>query len=122
MVAGDRRRPATSNAAETVMGSPPNRTADRARGSTSAGERRRSPVGDRASRFAQAMRKPAAYRPSARPSSAASVHGCANRDARIHEWRKSRGAWTPAPHFGHLAWSRAWPGDGPEAKPAQAYG
>src|SRR5215207_7929988 len=37
MVAGDRRRPATSNAAETVMGSPPNRTADRARGSTSAG-------------------------------------------------------------------------------------
>src|SRR3954451_7971837 len=31
MVAGDRRRPAASNAAETVMGSPPNRTADRAR-------------------------------------------------------------------------------------------
>src|SRR3954465_4289191 len=30
MVAGDRRRPAASNAAETVMGSPPNRTADTA--------------------------------------------------------------------------------------------
>src|SRR4051794_27269637 len=31
MVAGDRRRPAASNTAETVMGSPPNRTADRTR-------------------------------------------------------------------------------------------
>src|SRR3954470_19503497 len=73
MVAGDRRRPATSNAAETVMGSPPNRTADRARGSTSAGARRSSLVGDCASRFAQAMRKPAACRPDARPSSLAGV-------------------------------------------------
>src|SRR5215213_10094992 len=36
MVAGDRRRPAASSAAETVMGSPPNRTADRARRPTSA--------------------------------------------------------------------------------------
>jgi integrase len=34
MVAGDRRRPAASSTAETVMGSPPNRTADRARRST----------------------------------------------------------------------------------------
>jgi hypothetical protein len=37
MVAGDRRRPAASSSTATVMGSPPNRTTDRARRSTSAG-------------------------------------------------------------------------------------
>src|SRR5215212_8741229 len=42
MVAGERRRPAASSAAETVMGSPPNRTTDGARCPTSA---RASPNG-----------------------------------------------------------------------------
>src|SRR4051794_22170376 len=68
MVAGDRRRPAASSAVGTVMGSPPNRTADRAWGSTGAALR-----SEKRARFAYVLRKPAARRPDSRRSSHAGV-------------------------------------------------
>ena len=70
MVAGRRRRPATSSTADTVMGSPPNRIADGARRSTSAcAYARRRHVGDRVPRFgcACASRRLLGQVPDARP-------------------------------------------------------
>src|SRR3954451_16665847 len=67
MVAGDRRRPAASNAAETVMGSPPNCTADRARCFIAAPRL----VARVRLRSAYALRKPATRQTGASTSSAA---------------------------------------------------
>ena len=74
MVAGERRRPAASSTAETVMGSPPHRTADRARRSTRARIVGRGVTSEIApSRLASAMCKPAARHAGIRRSSEAGV-------------------------------------------------
>src|SRR4051794_16851814 len=116
MVAGDRRRLAASNAAETVMGSPPNRTADRAR--CSIGPRalvarvrppaRPTPCGSR-----QLLRQAPRHRPRASvcsDGSNAPAAEAAARVARIVE--PAQLAFAIAPHDGR--WRRfapvIWPG------------
>src|SRR5215216_1841543 len=92
MVAGERRRPAASSAAETVMGSPPNRTTDGARCPTSA---RASPTASpprSCSCFAMAKRTPAARQPDTRPSSEPVVGAAATGALALAEEPPSRRA------------------------------